>query len=178
LGLVIAVAVNHAAAFETRYHGTSSGTFIVTGIDEINPGDGFTAALSTFAITTDNLGTVTGQSLREDQIASPPSGMCPVGTIEVTLGMLREVHRFPNGDLLFLNILSRTGCFDLTTLTATNHFAGEFAGGTGRFAHATGSWVGDGTGTIIDPASGFGFFSNEFSGTIITPEPIPHGRKQ
>lgn len=170
--------VGRAVAFETPYHGASSGTFIGTGIDEINPGDGFTAALSTFSITTDNLGTVTGQSLLEDQIASPPSGECPAGTIEVSLGMLRQVHRFPNGDLLFLNILSRTGCLDLTTLTATNHFEGEFAGGTGRFVNATGSWVEEGIGTILDPAGGFGFFNDKFSGTIITPGPILHGPKQ
>lgn len=184
LGLVMAVTVGKVAAFETRHHGTVktpyrgtiSGTVTSTEIDAIHPGDGVRGILATFAVTTRNLGPVTAQALVEDTPALLPSGSCPAGTdAELTLGTVRGAHRFSNGDLLFLNALTRTACIDFETLTVNTHETGEFNGGTGQFAQATGSWKITGTTkiSVIDPAGQlFGPFSGKLRGTIVTPIPI------
>lgn len=176
LGLVMTVTVGRVAAFETQYHGTISGTFISTQIDAIQPGDGVKGILGTFAITTRNLGQITSHALTEDIPALLPSGTCPAGTdTEFTLGTARAAHRFPNGDLLFLSVLSRTACGDFDKFTISTHEMGKFNGGTGQFAQATGSWNITGTAkiSVIDPAvEFFGHFSGKFRGTIVTPTPI------
>lgn len=184
LALVMAVTVGRAAAFETQHHGTVktpfngtiSGTILSTQIDAIDPGDGIKGILGTFTITTRNLGQVTGQALVEDTPALVPSGTCLAGTdAEFTLGSIHGIHRFPNGDLLFLKALTRTACLDSDTLTAIAHEAGTFNGGTGQFARATGSW--DITDYVeiwvVDPAGQlFGAFSGKLRATIVTPVPI------
>jgi len=179
LGLVMTVASGTATAFETPYKGTISGTFISTQIDAI-PGDGVRAILGSFAVTTRRLGQITSQALTEDVPAATPSGNCPAGTeTEFTLGSGRGSHRFPNGDLLFLKVLQRTGCLDFDTLTFTTREAGEFAGGTGQFAEATGSWKISGTAKllVVDPAlEFFGSFSGKLRGTIVTPTRIRAGK--
>jgi hypothetical protein len=184
LGLVMTVTVGRVAASETQHHGTIktpyrgtiSGTVTSTQIDAIHPGDGAKGVLGIFAVTTHNLGQVTAQALVEDIPASRPSGTCPEGTdAEFTLGTVRSAHRFPNGDLLFLNALTRTACIDFDTLTVNIHETGEFNGGTGQFAQATGSWKITGTAElwVIDPAvQFFGPFSGKLRGTIVTPVPI------
>ncbi len=130
-------------------------------------------------VTTHNLGQVTAQALVEDVPASSPSGLCPAGTdVELALGTVRAVHRFANGDLLFLKLLARTACIDFDTLTALAFEAGEFTGGTGRFAQATGTFTATSTAEIFvaDPAGRvFGPFSGKIDGKISLPAPIPHG---
>lgn len=183
LGLVTAVTVGRVAAvetehgsFETPYNGTISGTVTSTQIDAIDPGDGVKGFLATFAVTTHNLGQVTVQALVEDSPALVPSGSCPADTdAEFALGTLYGIHRFPNGDLLFLNALRRTVCVDFDTLTVSVDETGKFNGGTGRFVQATGSWKISGTSEIfvIDNAGQFfGPFSGKLRGTIVTPVPI------
>lgn len=183
LGLAMTVTVGSVAAVETEhgtfrtpYNGTISGTVISTQIDAIQPGDGAKAFLATFAVTTRKLGQVTVQALVEDIPTSVPSGTCPAGTdAEFALGALHGVHRFPNGDLLFLRALTRTVCIDFDTITVSIDEAGEFDGGTGKFAQATGSWKITGTTkiSVIDPAGQFfGPFSGKLRGTIVTPAPI------
>jgi hypothetical protein len=178
MGLVMTVALSQAAGFDIPYKGTISGSFISTEIDAI-PGDGVKAILGLFAVTTRNLGQVTAQALVEDVLATSPSGLCPPGTDqELALGIVRAVHRFANGDLLFLKLLARTACIDFQTLTALAFEKGEFTGGTGRFAQATGSFTATSTGEIFvaDPAGRvFGPFSGKINGTISLPTPVPHG---
>ncbi len=184
LGLVLTVTVGRAAASEsqhqgsikTPYRGTFSGTFFTTSIDAINPGDGVKAFLGMFSVTTRNFGQVTAQVLTEDMPVTVPSGACAEGTdLEFTRGIQHFVHRFPNGDLLYLKGLTRTVCVDLARLTASVDETGEFDGGTGQFAEATGSWKLTATVDIfaVDPAAQlFGALSGEFKGTIVTPVPI------
>src|SRR2546422_6890443 len=152
--MVMTVALGRAAAFDIPYRGTISGSFISTEIDAI-PGDGVKAILGIFAVTTRHLGQVTAQALVEDVPATSPSGLCPPGTDqELALGTVRAVHRFANGDLLFLKLLARTACIDFQTLTAIAFEKGEFTGGTGRFAKATGTFSAISTAEIFvaDPA--------------------------
>jgi hypothetical protein len=52
-----------------------------------------------------------------------------------------------------------------------------YAGGTGRFAGATGSSVGSGVGAVLIEdlrGNSFGWFSNSFAGTITAPN-LPSG---
>lgn len=191
LGLAMTVTVGSVAAVETEhgtfrtpYNGTISGTVTSTQIDAIQPGDGAKGILGIFAVTTHNLGQVTAQALVEDIPASLLSGTCPTGTdTEFTLGTVRSVHRFPNGHLLFLNALTRTACIDLDTLIVSINETGEFTGGTGQFAQATGSWKITGTVKlwVVDPAiQFFGPFSGKLKGTIVTQVPIrmaPHDER-
>jgi hypothetical protein len=186
LGLIMAVTVGRVATaetehgtFKTRYGGTISGTATSMSIDAINPGDGVKGIQGTFTFKTHNLGQVTAQVLVEDIPALVPSGTCPAGTdTELTLGSIHAVHRFQNGDLLYLNALTRTACFNIDTLTVVAHQSGEITGGTGQFAQATGSWeIADNVNVlVIDPAGQlFAAFTGEFSGTIITPTPVRMG---
>ena len=180
-GLVLVACTGTAAAFETPYNGDISGPIISTRIDAVNPGDGVKAVLGTFSITTKRFGQVAGQALVEDVPASAPSGTCPAGTdLEFSLGAIHGTHRFPNGELLFLKGHTRTACVDIDTRTAVAHETGEFAGGTGQFAEATGSWdiTDDINLWVIDPAGElFGAFSGKLKGTLITPAPIHMSRR-
>ena len=169
-----------AAAFDLPYKGTISGPFISTEIDAI-PGDGVKAILGIFSVATRRLGPVTAQALIEDVPTTSPSGLCPPGTDqELALGTVRAVHRFANGDLLYLKLLARTACINFQTLTALAFEKGEFSGGTGRFAQATGSFTATSTAEIfvVDAAGRvFGPFSGHLDGTIILPAPVPHGEE-
>lgn len=175
LGLAMIVASGTAAAFDTPYKGTISGSFISSQIDAI-PGDGVKAILGSFAVTSRRLGAITSQALTEDVPATTPSGNCPAGTeTEFTLGSARANHRFANGDILYLKAMTRTGCLDIDTLTFSVHETGEFAGGTGQFAQATGTWEITGTAKVlvIDPKGEFfGSFDGALDGTIVTPARI------
>jgi hypothetical protein len=80
--------------------------------------------------------------------------------------------------LLFLKTLQRTTCIDFEAPAALIFSEGEFVGGTGQFANATGSWTANGKGAFTSTTGlTFGFVTLDFSGTIITPVPIPHGPK-
>jgi hypothetical protein len=181
LGFVLTVSVGEAIAsgnhlYKTPYNGVISGTVSTSQIDAVNPGDGVKAFLATFGVTTRNFGQITAQGVSEDIAVTVPSGACAAGTdLEFALGNLRFVHRFPNGDLLYLKALTRTVCVDLETLTSTIDESGEFDGGTGQFAQATGTWKITGAVDIfvVDPATQlFGAVRGELKGKIITPTPI------
>lgn len=167
--------------YTTHYNGTISGAVISSQIDAVDPGDGVNGILASFAVTTRNLGLVTAQAVVEDVSAALPPGTCPEGTdLEFSLGSVRGVHRFANGDLLFLNGLTRAACVDFDTFTVSTYETGEFAGGTGQFADATGSWEIDGATyiSVFDPAGQlFGPFSGELIGTIVTPKQLTFKRR-
>lgn len=175
-GLLTLAAAGTAAAFETPYNGVVSGPIASTQIDAVNPGDGVKGVLGTFSITTEKFGQVSGQALVEDVPAVTPSGTCPPSTdLELALGAIHGIHRFPNGELLYLIGHTRTACVDLDTFTAVAHEAGEFAGGTGQFAQATGTWdITDDINLMVSDPAGelFGAFTGKLKGTLITPGPI------
>ncbi|WP_374090554.1 hypothetical protein [Methylomicrobium lacus] len=185
--LALVMSVGEAAFAETEheiyttpYNGTISGTVISSEINAVNPEDGANGILGNFAVASRKFGHVTAQAFVEDIPVSTPTGNCKEGTdAEFTLGTVRSIHRFPNGDLLYLNALTRSACLDFETLTVHTDEEGEFTGGTGRFAKATGTWRITGAANlwVIDPSvQFFGPFSGELSGTIITPTPILKGK--
>lgn len=168
IGLTMAVAIGRAEAREIPFNGSYSGTFRETQID--TNGDGAKAEWAMFTANT-NLGEVTAQFVIEDSILPEPV-TCPEGNLEFTGVVRRLVLRFPNGDLLFTEGLTRTGCFDPATGTFSINNTATFSGGTGKFAGATGSFEDNLTGGVLafDPVTfqGFGHFTGEFTATIIT----------
>ncbi len=181
IGIVLAAGTVFAAEKENGVHkipyiGTISGTIATSQIDVINPGDGNIGTLGDFVINSSKLGRIISRAYVEDITAAAPSDDCPDGTdIQQDLGITRGVHIFENGDILNLHVLTRTACIDIETQTVTVEETGEFKGGTGQFANATGSWATKGAAIllIIDPKiQFFGSYTGDFEGTVITPKPF------
>ena len=94
------------------------------------------------------------------------------------------VNNYPDGSLLFGTIAAGgTGCIDFNAPTFALPFPtaftinSTFAGGTGKYAGATGSSTTTGVGAVlIDDAAGHtvGWFSDSFTGTINLPHPQKH----
>jgi hypothetical protein len=134
-----------------------SGTLQNTGIDTNGDGENVFSFISEAKT---KLGRVTLQGMIENQPPLPPSNdTCAVGAIEFNPDPVfhRTVIRFDKGDLLFVEVPRRTGCFDPSTLTFTFQEEGILTGGTGRFEQATGSIVTNLTGNGLVPAPDFFF---------------------
>jgi len=172
LGFVMAVTIGRAEALKIPYNGTYSGSFLDNNTQIDTNGDGVKATSFTYAANT-NLGRVTGQAVFETS-SLPAPVTCPEGNLEYTVALDLPIERFPNGDLLFYETPALTLCFDPNTGTFSISYTTTIIGGTGKFAGATGSIEGNSPGGYLfyDPVSGqgFGYFTGEFTGTIITPD--------
>jgi len=102
-----------------------------------------------------NLGPVQLQFFKElDIIRAAPSGKCKGNQVEAPLVESTKVQRFIDGDLMYLRTTREAFCANLLT--------GEFAftetltviGGTGRYAKATGTLRGVGSGQILSSDRG------------------------
>ena len=153
------------------FKATFGGTFVKTQFD--TNGDGAPANLNILEGNS-NLGQFSLQVLDESVLAGPET--CPNGHpgFSVTLVTGSSVFRFRRtGDLLFIRPTSQTTCFDPSTGVGFFRDAiGQVTGGTGRFANATGTLVGEGMSQLLitDPAGNF--FAEQhgtIEGTIILP---------
>ena len=165
VGCCMAFGPGYANAAELPFKGTFSGTNVATSLD-LN-GDGQPADLATFAGKT-SLGRVTVQGVFDNQDVFDVEG-CPEGTsVKQELVQRRDAIRFANGDLLFTDFSSQTTCV-LEDLTITVEGAGNFNGGTGKFAGATGFFEVSGTGSVLIPFV-FVDFTIDLEGTLILSE--------
>jgi hypothetical protein len=153
------------------FKATFGGTIVKTQFD--TNGDGASANLNILEGNS-NLGQFSLQVLDESVLAGPET--CPNGHpgFSVTLVTGSSVFRFRRtGDLLFVRPMSQTTCFDPSTgVSFFRDAIGEVTGGTGRFANATGTLVGEGMSQVLltDPAGNF--FAEQhgtIEGTIILP---------
>lgn len=152
---------------EITIKGTAwSGTLQDTGIDTNGDSENVFSFISEAKT---KLGRVTLQGVIENQLYLPPSnnGTCAVGALEFNPDPVfhRTVIRFEKGDLLFVEVPRRTGCFDFSNLTFTFQEEGVLTGGTGRFEQATGSIVTNltGNGLVSAPNFSFGAFTGHFT---------------
>jgi hypothetical protein len=153
------------------FRATFGGTIVKTQFD--TDGDGAPANLNILEGNS-NLGQFSLQVLDESVRSDPVT--CPNGRagFSVLLVAGSSVFRFRRtGDLLFVRPTSQTTCFDPSTGVSFFQAAlGEIMGGTGRFAHATGTLEGEGMARVLltDPAGNF--FAEQhgtIKGTIILP---------
>lgn len=174
VGFVLAGgAIGNVEAKDMRYRESSSSTFSNTAID--TNGDGTLATLSLYTGHT-NLGQITGQGVFEYlpiPFPPPPPTNCPAGTVEFQFVVGRGVNTFKDGDQLILVPGSSLLCADPTTGLGTFHNIGVFAGGTGRFAGATGSFETRGTVAVLLVnqlgSAEFGLSNFEITGTLTLP---------
>jgi len=150
---------------------TFGGTIVKTQFD--TNGDDAPANLNILEGNS-NLGQFSLQVLDESAISEPTT--CPNGHagFSVILVAGSSVFRFRRtGDLLFVQPTSETTCFDPSTgVSFFRDAIGQVTGGTGRFANATGTLVGEGMSQVLitDPAGNF--FAEQhgtIEGTIILP---------
>jgi hypothetical protein len=97
-----------------------------------------------------------------------------VFVINAQNGFGTYTETFPNGDQLYVQVLTRTVCSD-----SVGGFTGSttisIVGGTGKFAGASENGENSFVGffQVVDtnavPPQGFGSFSGEFTGTLILP---------
>jgi hypothetical protein len=95
---------------------------------------------------------------------------CPAGNFGLQNAVLEHIiFRFRNGDLLFVQVPTLTGCVDFNTLTLTFKEQGIITGGTGRFANATGTFEDDtiATALVFDPNFSFGYFFGDIRARIV-----------
>jgi hypothetical protein len=121
-----------------------------------------------------NLGQFSLQVLDESVVSEPTT--CPNGHagFSVILVAGSSVFRFRDtGDLLFVRPTSQMTCADPSTGVSFFQAAlGEIMGGTGRFAHATGTLEGEGMARVLltDPVGNvFAEQHGTITGTIILP---------
>jgi hypothetical protein len=120
------------------FRATFGGTIVKTQFD--TDGDGAPANLNILEGDS-NLGQFSLQVLDESVVSEPTT--CPNGHagFSVILVAGSSVFRFRDtGDLLFVRPTAETTCFDPSTgVSFFRDARGEVTGGTGRFAHATGT---------------------------------------
>jgi hypothetical protein len=162
---------NALAEERLSFRATYGGTFVKTPFD--TDGDGAPANLN-FLEGNSNLGQFSLQVLDKSVLAEPTT--CPNGHpgFAVTLVTGSSVFRFRRtGDLLFVRPTAQATCFDPSTgVSFFREASGEVTGGTGRFANATGTLVGEGISQVLlrDPAGNY--FAEQhgtITGTIILP---------
>ena len=153
------------------FSATYGGTIVKTPFD--TDGDGALANLNILEGNS-NLGQFSLQVLDESTRSDPM--ICPNGRTGFSVRLVAgsSVFRFRRtGDLLFVRPTSQMTCFDPSTGVSFFQAAlGEIMGGTGRFAHATGTLEGEGTARVLltDPAGNvFAEQHGTIQGTIILP---------
>lgn len=172
-GLLIC-SFSSAKAEHTRHNnGTFAGTFLSTRMD-VND-DGAVANWATGVVTGDLKYTI--QSVSEG-VPTGPTAECPGGVSIIDaasgIGFGTATGTFPNGDQLYLQVLTRSQCgLGGGRFTASDTLA--IVGGTGKFAGASGT-IERSYSTFFQafdqnavPPQGFGSFSGEFNGTLILP---------
>lgn len=173
LSFMTTLAFGRAEAGQIPFRGTLSATSISTEMD-IN-GDGVRNALIVGGAKS-----TLGQSLVQGpggEFVSSAAVPCPAGSVGLTEtpGTAGLVFRFHGtGDLLIERDSAFTQCFDLSTGHFFGSGTGVIAGGTGRFADATGNFeYTNCTGETLffeQPPGERGFFAFtcDFRGTINT----------
>src|SRR5262245_46385800 len=164
MALLLAGGLGRAQAKDHHFTSSYSGSGVDGDIDTNN--DGIPAAVFT-GIGKSNFGrfVFTGEGESGPQVV--PNTTCPAGTLEFPVVQNTNVFFFQatGEQLIFTYTPGTTGCYDPTTNTFTYHFPGTFSGGTGRFAHATGTFEDDGSSTFpVGDAKGHTY--STFSGTV------------
>ena len=179
-GMAWSMGVSKAMAEEIQYHDSDSGTFSPSTIDYNEDGSpgaiGIGAGKSTQGNTSHHFFS------ENDTALIWPNVKCPEGTFEFAVVRARSVRRFPTGDLLVDEINPGKGigsgfsCITVhpdLSITFTSTVTGEWTGGTGRFANATGPVTVYSSGTVLvtDPTTGvvFGSYESSAEGTVILP---------
>jgi hypothetical protein len=159
---------------------TVSGTFaegIETHID--TNGDNISASLLQ-GIANCNIGRLFFREEYEYQAGLPAPVTCPAGTEEFHLQQDHGVNtEEKTSDQLFYEFATNaaTSCVNPADLTFSFTPHGTYAGGTGQFTGATGSFDAQGTGKILVVGSKDGVFGDfgQFSGTLTGTLILPHG---
>lgn len=170
LFLGVASGSGTAEAGEQQVKWPFAGSGLRTQID--TNGDGMRAVASTAKGQT-SLGPISFQGLGESlpQLAEVKS--CPQGTWEYPLLMYHSVlHIEESGELLYTRLSTGVSCYDPSTNLLSFTGQGNFVGGTGQFAEASGSFETQATAKMLVPTP----TGNEFesidgvsTGTLITP---------
>jgi hypothetical protein len=170
LGMLLVATFGNAEARQRHVRDQFSGTTASHPTDE--NGDGITASLFT-GIEYGTAGRFTVQGISEVLAPLPAPVTCPVDTLECPLLYSRAVliHQ-ASGDQLHVTFTSGILCFNPTTGAYTFTGEGAYAGGTGRFTSATGTFAVTQSGTTLaaDAAEhAFGAATGATTGTLILP---------
>jgi hypothetical protein len=147
------------------------GSGIETAVD--SDGDPFGLKLSlSMAEASGSFGAVSAYITSE--FAVDPSIECPTGYLPLRLFQSTSVVNFAAGDQLFGSVYDGEMCLDFDPFTGTGsgyYFGdaeGDYIGGTGRFAGATGTFYSTYTGYNLEPAlTGFRSIAGEIEGRVI-----------
>lgn len=108
------------------------------------------------------------------EFAVDPTITCPAGYLPLRLFQSTSVVNFANGDQLFGSVSDGEMCLDFDPMTGSGsgyYFGdakGEYVGGTGRFASATGAFYSTYTGFNLEPAlTGFRSITGEIKGRVV-----------
>jgi hypothetical protein len=172
--LVSSVAHGHAGPRTHTYRELISGSAAPSGFD-VN-GDGVKGHSVTFAGLS-IFGPVNGGILVEYDFANlRPDSACPAGTLRLPI-LASAGNRALTGThgQLFMRDDAATGlvCLNLATGAFTMSLKGEFIGGMGRFAGATGTYEYKGSGTVLlldNAGMPFGGFTLETVGRVTLPQ--------
>ena len=155
------------------YHELISGSAAPSSFDY--DGDGVKGHYVTFAGRS-NWGPVHGAYLVEYNFqALAPDSACPAGTFRAPIVVSASSHALTGTEgQIFMKDDAPSGlfCLDLNTLAFTMSLKGEFVGGMGKFAGATGAYEYKGSGQVLLLDSNqmpFGGFVLETKGTISLP---------
>ena len=147
LGFVL---MSNAQADERSYHDSISGTAAPSSFD-FN-GDGVKAHYVTFSGLS-NFGPVHGGYLVEyDFLNVAPNPACPAGKVKIPIFVSSSTRAMLLQDgQIFLrdDVTSALFCLDPATGSFTMSLKGNFIGGMGRFAGATGSYEYKGSGNVL-----------------------------
>ena len=173
IALAVCVLAGSADAQERRYRDQIMGTAAPSVFD--TNGDGVPAHYVTFQGTS-NYGPVHGAFLVEyDFLKMAPHADCPAGTVKVPIVVSASTRAVTVQDSqLFLKDESESArfCLNAQTGSFTMSLKGAFAGGTGRFQGAGGTYQyrGGGQVLVMDKAGlPFGGFSVSKEGGVVLP---------
>jgi hypothetical protein len=177
IALVLLLAgASYADDSKTRHLSCAFAATFVSGVENHldTNGDGRSASVHQGLVNC-NIGRFLFHEEFEFLAPLPAPVSCPTGTTEIDLHQARVVLTAEKtADQLFLEDAAGGETFCLNpdlTFTFTEH--STFAGGTGRFAEASGSIDGQGTGKFLVFGSkdgifgGFGQFTESATGTLI-----------
>lgn len=153
-----------ASAGTNPFNGSFENATVPSSVD--SDGDGTTAA-STTGEGPSTVGRLTAVAWSE---VYPWDGTTLCGPTHIVLRFrfVDLVSRASDGSRLFSRLNSGTVCFDFTTGMYDFEIHFDIAGGTGRFAGATGSFVS--RGHREDPfSSGLEAVAGRYTGTLTTP---------
>ena len=176
--LLLASAGNSAEVKTKHVHCSFSATF-VSGVETHIDTNGDTRSASVHqGIVNCNIGRFVFQEEFEFQAPLPAPVTCPAGTQEFDLVQAHAVLTAEKtSDQLFFEDAAGASTFCLNpdlTFSFTEH--GTFAGGTGQFTEASGSFDGQGTGKYLvfgfkeGVFGGFSQFTETVTGTLNIPK--------